>query len=511
MSEIKELLGLLDDNIPDIPIRKDPDGILKEPKFVDEAKSTLNEDQMKAFEGLIDFMLSNKKMITISGFAGTGKSYLISKFFSSLDNATIAATAPTNKATKVLREMGVMGSDVTYKTIHKLLALKMQWMFPKKEEKWKPYQKLVHIRGKMPMVQNYNILIVDEVSMLSDKLFFMIKDEVKFCNTKVIFLGDIAQIPPIKDKKDSLSIDDLDAIPLVERYRKEHNIGFYLLSTPMRQSSDSGILRTANSIRNLRFKEIDTIEDRTNTNDTKFDIVDSDDFMKDIYEKFISNEFKNNSDYAKVISWRNVTVHKFNSIIRTFIYETNDLPFIMKNEKLIANSSIANEEGPVFNTSDEFEVVDYEEDTYYYRIESDDKMLSIIDNNEDINIKSGIALHYLDTQVRVPIALDGEPSYDYYEIHILLPESYESLKHAKRKAYQNKRWSDYAMLSERFAQVSYNYAITAHKSQGSSYENVYIIEDDIDKNWEDLTRNRIKYTAVSRASKQLRILSRRNV
>jgi len=42
--------------------------------------------------------------------------------------------------------------------------------------------------------------------------------------------------------------------------------------------------------------------------------------------------------------------------------------------------------------------------------------------------------------------------------------------------------------------------------QGSTYKNVLIIEDDIDRNRKTLERNRIKYTAYSRASKLLHIL-----
>jgi len=65
-------------------------------------------------------------------------------------------------------------------------------------------------------------------------------------------------------------------------------------------------------------------------------------------------------------------------------------------------------------------------------------------------------------------------------------------------------------MQERFAKVKYNYAITAHKSQGSTYQHVFLIEDDIDKNPRYIEKNRIKYTAVTRPAESLKILSRKN-
>ncbi len=69
-------------------------------------------------------------------------------------------------------------------------------------------------------------------------------------------------------------------------------------------------------------------------------------------------------------------------------------------------------------------------------------------------------------------------------------------------------WTVYYEALRMFADVSYNYAITAHKAQGSTYENVFILEDDIDENRDLIERNRIKYTAYTRASKRLFIFKK---
>jgi len=56
--------------------------------------------------------------------------------------------------------------------------------------------------------------------------------------------------------------------------------------------------------------------------------------------------------------------------------------------------------------------------------------------------------------------------------------------------------------------VSYSYSITAHKSQGSTYNTTFVLEDDINVNIDVVERNRIKYTAYTRASNKLYVLKR---
>jgi hypothetical protein len=62
-------------------------------------------------------------------------------------------------------------------------------------------------------------------------------------------------------------------------------------------------------------------------------------------------------------------------------------------------------------------------------------------------------------------------------------------------------WKAYYRMKELFAEVKYNYAITSHKAQGSSYENAMMIEWDMYDNPRVEERNRIRYVAASRARK----------
>jgi hypothetical protein len=67
-------------------------------------------------------------------------------------------------------------------------------------------------------------------------------------------------------------------------------------------------------------------------------------------------------------------------------------------------------------------------------------------------------------------------------------------------------WVQYFTFLKWSHDVAYNYAITAHKSQGSTYDNVLFLEDDANLNKRIAERNRIKYTAYTRAKHKLYLL-----
>ena len=79
---------------------------------------------------------------------------------------------------------------------------------------------------------------------------------------------------------------------------------------------------------------------------------------------------------------------------------------------------------------------------------------------------------------------------------------------AIQKKGKDKSWLWYYNFLRRYADVNYAYSITAHKSQGSTYNTTFVLEDDIDVNSDIVERNRIKYTAYTRSSKKLYVLKR---
>lgn len=455
--------------------------------------ASLSREQRDIFNELLDFMEDpGKSMYLIEGYAGTGKTYLVSTFVEHVLHTTdkvVSMTAPTNKAVKVLRQAAdYTHPNLDYRTIHSLLGLREK----------------ITTNGQQIFVQNnkddatisgVDLLILDEVSMLSDDLLVGVAEKyhtitglseyAQDFGLKIVFVGDPAQIPPVGKS---------DCLPFKESYRSKLNILRGTLTTVMRQAQDNPIIKVTMKLRNALNRPI-ALPSRDSDYDDAGDGVHfldgtRSDFLKALLDThFNSDNFKSDSDFIKVIAWTNKTVKMFNTLIRGMLYG-RDAGKICIGEKLIANRPILNSDKLIiFKNNDEFEVLGY----------------TVVDGNY-----KGADLRYYDVSVIGDegkkniwiVHEDSEDDYDLIKKHLV------SVAKSKRKGSweASSAWQDYYRIQEVFADVNYNYAITAHKSQGSTYINAVVVEEDIDKNRKIMERNRIKYTACTRPAKRLYIL-----
>ena len=108
--------------------------------------------------------------ISLSGAAGTGKTYLTTKLVQKLQKEYhITITAPTHKALQVLRQ-NLLGenadtTNVETKTLQSFLNLKLVTDYDKGIQKFEPS------KAKDKDETNTDILIVDESSMVSGNLY----------------------------------------------------------------------------------------------------------------------------------------------------------------------------------------------------------------------------------------------------------------------------------------------------------------------------------------------------
>ncbi len=473
-------------------------------EIIDQVKGELSPEQAIAFDGLSEFLVDpDKEFAVLVGYAGVGKTYLLSKLIKALD-CKVAMTAPTNKAVRVLKESSgdMQGLDVVHSTIHKLLGLYLRYMYPKNA---KPFQALCQKKGQVSTINTYDILVVDEASMLDDDLF-MLLNRTKSKELKIIFMGDPAQIPPVNKP---------DSIPLVAKDRETFNIQLFELSTIMRQKSDSRILSIASQIRDNRYTLPNPISDRESEGDVTFydrnNPSEVSRYLFGVIQDFRSDRFSEDPNYCKVIAWRNIVVDSFNSLIRKKLFGEN-VGYLCEGEKLIADTSIISDGVIAFNTSDEFTVISVEEKIWSYIIPSNTSksMQETLKGFEVEELKRTKKFKYYETVVETEaLDEDGEISRFRNTIDILDPDYFKLLNDVKNILYKTNFKQEYEMMADRFAKVKYNYAITCHKAQGSTYNKVYLIEDDVDRNTDILERNRIKYTACTRAKNHLYILSRK--
>ena len=466
---------------------------------------SLNPDQRAAFDKLCDFLTSpDDSVYVIKGWAGTGKTYCVSLFvkyvleivYPTKNWYKIAVTGPTNKSVRVIKKTsGIRNPRVTFQTIHKLLGLKERITMEGKQE-------FTNDGDFKPSINSTKLLIIDEVSMLNDDLFEKILEYRG--KTKIICMGDPAQIPPVGRP---------DCIPFRDELAEAYKIKTVELRTIMRQKEGNAIIDSSVAIRSNIGSDRSQVDPTTKVNEKgegiEFLNLNSPEtrrnFSERLKEYFKTDKFAKDSEYAKIIAWRNKTVSTMNDLIRNVIYgEEAKTSKILLGEKLIANNPVIQEGYVVLNTNEEFTVTGYE-------VKMDNLRFMISKNPDDepveINLKFYDAtVSYLndnDEEIKVGIEIlheDSEAEFNKFANVLKL--------RAIEKRGADKSWLHYYNFLRRYADVSFAYAITCHKSQGSTYNTTFVLEDDIDMNLDVVERNRIKYTAYTRASKKVYVLRR---
>lgn len=175
----------------------------------------LTNGQEKGLKIAVERYRNKEPYTCIAGYAGTGKSTLVSHIVDALNiySDEVCYVAFTGKASMVLREKGCSNSM----TAHKLLY----------HSKEKPDGTFEHVPRKY-LEYNYKLIVVDEVSMIPVDMWELLLSH----NVHVIALGDPGQLPPIDGESEIL------AHPHV------------FLDEVVRQAQDSEIIRLSMDIRN---------------------------------------------------------------------------------------------------------------------------------------------------------------------------------------------------------------------------------------------------------------------
>ena len=151
---------------------------------------------------------SHEKYTCISGYAGSGKSYLISHIVEALNlnEDEVAYVAYTGKAAQVLREHGCRTATTAHKLLYKTVPRGRNGQF-------------IHI-PKPQLDENYKLIVVDEVSMLPNEMWSLLLSH----NIYVIATGDPAQLPPVSDDYNHVLDNPHIFLDEIMRQAKENEI-----------------------------------------------------------------------------------------------------------------------------------------------------------------------------------------------------------------------------------------------------------------------------------------------
>ena len=156
----------------------------------DKYNKDLTSEQSKSLLNLCKYNVS-----LLIGFGGTGKTFTTKSIINMLkdNNKSFLLLAPTGKASKVLSEYT---NEKSY-TIHRGLGYKPQIGFEFNENN--------------PLL--YDVIVVDEFSMVDIFLFKNLLKAIDVNKTKILFIGDSAQIPSVSAGNISFDMTNSDIIP----------------------------------------------------------------------------------------------------------------------------------------------------------------------------------------------------------------------------------------------------------------------------------------------------------
>lgn len=408
--------------------------------------------QEEAVQNMLSFLVSNKhKFFVLKGFSGTGKTTVITHLINNIEGyykmlqglspglvvPEVLLTATTNKAAEVLESI----TKVECKTIHSLLNLVIKPDFKTGKE---ILRRKSDAKDISDLLIN-SLVIIDEGSMLNKELMRFLEESMS-PTTKVIIVGDPAQLLAVGDNFSHVFFNNYPEFTLTKPQRQDENNSILKFGEQMRRTIDTGDFLPINYDTSNLIK------------------LDGDEFKEHV-DTYFKNQHYGQSN--KILAWSNAKVIQYNKYVRS-LYTDKDAP--QKGELYIANSSCKNNGGGLALKNNQLVEIEEVNEIVY----------------GDANIPCYlISLKGIRDRVYMPI---NKQSFDYFLKGLA----------SDAKIYR-KNWSEYFMYKEKFADLRPAHSMTVHKSQGSTFDTVYLDLYDISNCNIPNQVARLLYVAATRA------------
>ncbi len=475
---------------------------MRKVEFQEEIKDdfafTPTHQQDLAIQLLSDFMAIgvNQGLFILKGYAGTGKTSLISSFVRILrrHNYQVILLAPTGRAARVLSNY----SEMPALTIHR-----------------KIYRQ--HRVGDINTSYSLNInkhahtlFIVDEASMISHTSSMgdifssnpLLDDLVEYVysgdDCRLMLIGDTAQLPPIGENESrALNAEYLQGFGL-DTFEIE-------LSEVVRQKAESGILYQATRIREEITDIQQAMHDYGRTEEVTQPLLPAQRFPdlqcvegEELLEALEDSYSKVGTEDTIVITRANWRANQYNMGIRNRIlwreelFERGDLLMVAKNnyfwaelenrEDFLANGEIIQ----VRKVTKRYELYGFQ----WAQVELE------LPDHEDWYPE---VLLLVDTLLAEAPALTKEQQ---EKLYYAILEDYQHLTTQKQRLKALREDKHFNAL-----QVKYAYAITCHKSQGGQWRRVFLDGAMLQEDMLNLDGLRWLYTAYTRATETLYLIN----
>lgn len=431
-----------------------------------------NAQQIDALNEMDRFMKSNETSMTLSGYAGTGKTSLMEMIAQKgrKQHRPVVFCASTNKAAAVLNER-VSKAGFKAATLNKVFGISVEV-----DSKSNTYnaRNLVNVLKDADITPGTTV-IIDEASMINEENYDILNNIAKQNSLKIIYVGDSAQLAPVNENK----------ISKVFR----NGEGKVITLTQVERTDDNAILKEATELRNGN--PLSGISSFNNKGEgVAYISPNHQDEINNVVAHYVKG-LKHNPNYFRILAYTNKAVSAYNNQVRELLGYTSPIPNV--GEPMTGYTNWG-----------------YNWKTKSYRfINSESYKVSKIDKPHKIttSLNDGTAV----TMEAIPLTLEDPvgnvDTFDFIDIKsnpsnlqaaIQLANEKKMLwakaKHAvgrdaKAKIYQRINFIDnFLFVNDNIEDSNHNllqaktidfgYAMTVHKSQGSTFTNVLM--DDVD-------------------------------
>lgn len=400
---------------------------------------TLTSDQKNAYDAFFRFLADDsEKVFVLSGYSGTGKSTLVRKILADMPNRlkTLKLIKPE------MKELELKLTATTNKAAQNLANITnepcgtIHSLLGLRVHTDYKTQTTSLVRCKKAKDVRDNLIFVDEASYIDDELLQKILNFTLGC--KIVFIGDPAQLLSVGTSKSFVFDAGWPQATLTQI---------------VRQADDNPIQELSNKFREL----VNTGEFFSFKPDDKAirHLPDKKDFEKEVMSEFTRQDWKH--DDSKVLAFTNRKVIGFNQNIRK---QAQGTPQLEVGDYAVVNRFVTPVIGKYLKTDQQVEITK-----------------------------------------KFPCTRHGVTGYSFEldnKVTGFMPTSWVTANKVKAKAIEEDRLNVVMDIDE-WLDLRAAYSCTINKSQGSTYDKVFIDLDDLKKCRDPNQLARMLYVGVSRA------------
>lgn len=463
---------------------------------------TYNKEQQSAIINAVSFLKTNTdptQYYVIEGKAGTGKTTIAKEILKEFEDEQIYVAAVSHKAKGVIKNS--FGDDTRGKKFFSIAGLLGMKGINDNDTQTTKFQ----VGLKIPLLDNPPaLLVIDEASMITEDVLKKIIDINSSLSRpfQMLFLGDIGQIQPIRDDQSEFYRTHKDLLnKKSDIFNSKHKSK---LITRVRQGEANPILPyadyfwensqkenpelnpTQHIVRNNQITDNGSLLFSNSEGEVLNSVIKA---VKNAVEKGLTNHVKIVTYHVNEKTELNYKIHealfgkdsdysKGDMLILNSPYDLPDVNATMENSSEIQIKSIQDTD------VDEFGV-----HTLY--LETNGTAYTRTGNEQKDCVIQVVSRNY--------IGLYNQK----------LQELASYAKRQTNRALKKQAWSDFWEYKGRYANVDFGYAITAHKSQGSTYDIVVVDEKDImgTTATSNQEKSELIYTALTRPRKTAIVIS----